>query len=144
MTLAALLPTVNALLNGASAVLLFLGWRAIRGGRPEAHRKLMLGACTSSVLFLAGYFTRIALTGTHRFPGAGPLRVFYLAVLASHTLLAAVCLPLVLRTLQFSLTSRYPEHRRIARFTWPVWMYVSFTGVLVYVLLYRIGPTIPN
>lgn len=141
MTLAAVLPTVNALLNATSAVLLFLGWRAIRAGAPERHRALMLGACSSSVLFLAGYFTRIALTGTHRFPGGGPLKALYLAVLASHTVLAALTLPLVLRTLQLSLGRRFPEHRRIARVTFPVWMYVSVTGVAVYVLLYHLAPT---
>lgn len=136
MTLAAVLPSVNALLNATSAALLFLGWRAIRAGQRERHRALMLGACGSSVLFLAGYFTRIALTGTHRFPGAGALKALYLAVLASHTVLAALTLPLVLRTLQLSLTSRFPEHRRIARVAFPVWMYVSVTGVAVYVMLY--------
>jgi putative membrane protein len=140
MTPAGALPTLNALLNACSAVLVFLGWRAIRGGRRALHRKLMLGACASSVLFLAGYLTRIALTGTHRFPGTGALRALYLAVLVSHTLLAAVTLPLVLRTLFLSLAERFSEHRRIARFTLPVWMYVSVTGVLVYVLLYRIAP----
>jgi putative membrane protein len=140
VTLAAVLPTVNALLNATSAALLFLGWRAIRAGRPERHRALMLGACSSSVLFLAGYFTRIALTGTHRFPGGGALKALYLAVLASHTVLAALTLPLVLRTLQLSLGRRFPEHRRVARLTFPVWMYVSVTGVAVYVLLYHLAP----
>ncbi|HEX9290923.1 MAG TPA: DUF420 domain-containing protein [Anaeromyxobacteraceae bacterium] len=140
MTLASALPTVNAALNATSATLLFLGWRAIRAGRRELHRALMLGACGSSVLFLAGYFTRIALTGTHRFPAGGALRIVYLAILASHTVLAALTLPLALRTLQLSLGARYVEHRRIARVTFPVWMYVSLTGVAVYVMLYWIAP----
>ncbi len=140
MTLAALLPSLNAALNACSAVLLFLGWRAIRAGRRDAHRNLMIAACASSVLFLAGYFTRIALTGTHRFPGVGALRATYLAVLGSHTVLAALTLPLVLRTLQLSLGARFPEHRRIARFTFPIWIYVSITGVVVYVLLYHVAP----
>lgn len=142
MTLADALPTVNALLNAASAFLLFLGWRAIRRGERVVHRRLMLAACGSSVLFLVTYFTRIALTGTHRFPGSGALRAFYLVVLGSHTVLAAVTLPLVLRTLFLSFRERFPEHRRIARYTLPIWMYVSVTGVLVYVLLYRIAPAI--
>ncbi len=139
MTLAGLLPSVNAALNAASATLLFLGWRAIRAGRRERHRALMLAACASSVLFLASYFTRIALTGTHRFPGGGALRATYLGVLASHTLLAALTLPLAIRTLQLSLGRRFPEHRRVARVTLPVWLYVSITGVAVYVMLYWIA-----
>ncbi len=140
MTLAILLPSVNAVLNATSATLLFLGWRAIRAGRVARHRALMLGACSSSVLFLAGYLTRIALTGTHRFPGGGPLRLAYLVILASHTVLAALTLPLALRTLQLSLGARFEEHRRLARFTLPVWMYVSLTGVIVYVMLYHLAP----
>ena len=139
MTVGELLPSVNAALNATCAVLLFLGWRAVRRGDRALHRKLMLAACACSALFLAGYFTRIALTGVHRFPGAGALRVTYLAVLTSHTLLAALTLPLALRTLQLSLGARFPEHRRIARVTFPVWIYVSVTGVAVYVLLYRIA-----
>ena len=139
-SLAAALPTVNASLNAASAALLLMGWRAIRAGRRELHRALMLGACASSVLFLGGYFTRIALTGTHRFPAGGTLRVTYLTVLASHTILAALTLPLVLRTLQLSLGQRFPEHRRVARLTLPVWMYVSVTGVAVYIMLYHLAP----
>jgi putative membrane protein len=134
------LPSVNATLNAASAVLLFLGWRAIRGGRRELHKAFMIAACASSTLFLVGYVTRMALTGAHRFPGDGALRLAYIAVLASHTLLAALTLPLVIRTLQLSLTSRFAEHRRIARFTFPVWLYVSATGVAVYVMLYHLAP----
>ncbi|HYS81343.1 MAG TPA: DUF420 domain-containing protein [Anaeromyxobacteraceae bacterium] len=140
MTVGEILPSVNAGLNATCAVLLFLGWRAVRRGDRALHRKLMLAACASSVLFLAGYFTRIALTGMHRFPGSGALRATYLSVLASHTLLAALTLPLALRTLQLSLGERFPEHRRIARLTFPIWIYVSVTGVVVYVLLYRIAP----
>jgi putative membrane protein len=140
MSAASWLPSVNATLNAASAALLFLGWRAIRGGRRELHKTFMIAACASSTLFLAGYLTRMALTGTHRFPGDGALRLTYLAVLASHTVLAALTLPLVLRTLQLSLTSRFTEHSRIARFTFPVWLYVSATGVVVYVMLYHLAP----
>jgi putative membrane protein len=140
VSLGSVLPSVNAALNATAATLLFLGWRAIRRGDRDRHRRLMLGACASSVLFLAGYFTRIALTGTHRFPGVGALRLAYLAVLGSHTVLAALTLPLVLRTLQLSFTDRFGEHRRIARFTFPVWLYVSVTGVVVYVMLYHLAP----
>lgn len=140
MTLADLLPSLNAALNATSAVLLVLGFRAIRAGRRERHRALMLAAVASSVLFLASYLTRIALTGTHRFPGEGALRAAYLAILASHTLLAALAGPLVLRTLFLALRERFPDHRRIARWTLPVWLYVSVTGVVVYVMLYHLAP----
>ena len=140
MTLAAALPTANAALNATSAALLVLGWRAIRAGRRARHRALMLGACASSTLFLAGYFTRLALTGAHRFPGSGAARAAYLALLGSHTLLAALALPLALRTLQPSLGARFPGHRRVARLTLPVWLYVSVTGVVVYVVLYHLAP----
>jgi putative membrane protein len=102
----------------------------------------MLAACGSSALFLASYLTRVALTGTHRFPGSGLLRGFYLALLGSHTLLAALLLPFALRTLQLSLGARFPEHRRIAKVTFPAWLYVSVTGVAVYVMLYWIAPLV--
>ncbi|ACL64300.1 protein of unknown function DUF420 [Anaeromyxobacter dehalogenans 2CP-1] len=140
MTLAEILPTVNAVLNGTSAVLLLAGFVAIRRGARDVHRAFMLAACASSVLFLAGYFTRIALTGTHRFPGGGALRAAYLAVLGSHTLLAALAAPLILRTLFLAFRARFPDHRRIARAALPVWMYVSVTGVVVYVMLYHLAP----
>ncbi len=140
MTLGEVLPSVNATLNGTSAVLLVLGHRAIRRGDMVRHRALMLGALSSSTLFLAGYLTRIALTGTHAFPGTGAFRALYLAVLASHTLLAAVAAPLILRTLFLALKARFPAHRRIARGTLPVWLYVSVTGVVVYVMLYHLAP----
>jgi putative membrane protein len=140
VTLAEVLPTVNAALNATSAVLLVLGFRAIRARRVERHRALMLAALGSSLLFLAAYVTRIALTGTHAFPGTGALRAAYLAVLASHTILAALAGPLILRTLFLALRERFPAHRRIARVTLPVWLYVSVTGVVVYVMLYHLAP----
>lgn len=140
MTLADALPTVNAALNGTSALLLLAGWSAIRAKRRRLHRNLMLAALSASALFLAGYLTRLALTGTHRFPGGGALRAAYLALLASHTLLAAVVAPLVLRTVFLSLGGRFAEHRRLARWTFPIWIYVSITGVVVYVMLYHLAP----
>jgi putative membrane protein len=140
LTLGEALPPVNAALNGTAAILLVLGWRAIRGGDRARHRRLMLAACGTSALFLVSYLTRVALTGTHRFPGEGALRATYLAVLATHTVLAAACAPLVLRTVWLSLRSRFPEHRRIARVTLPIWLYVSVTGVVVYVMLYHVAP----
>ncbi len=140
MTLGGVLPTVNAALNALAFVLLGLGFAAIRRGDRERHRRLMLAACGASALFLVGYLTRLALTGTHRFPGDGPLKAAYLALLASHTVLAAFAAPLVLRTLFLALRDRFPDHRRIARATLPIWMYVSVTGVVVYVLLYHVAP----
>lgn len=140
MTLGDVLPSVNAALNATSATLLVLGFRAIRAGDRERHRALMLGALASSILFLAGYVTRIALTGTHAFPGSGAFRAFYLAILASHTLLAAAAAPMILRTLFLAFRERYTDHRRIARATFPVWLYVSVTGVAVYVMLYHLAP----
>lgn len=142
MTLGEALPGVNAALNGASAVLLLLGWRAIRAGDRERHRRLMLSALVTSALFLASYLTRVALTGTHRYPGGGALKAVYLAVLGSHTLLAAAVLPLVLVTLRRALRAKFPEHRRIARWTLPVWLYVSVTGVVVYLMLYQLAPRV--
>lgn len=143
MIVADVLPAVNATLNGTSAALVLLGWRAIRAGERERHRALMLAAFASSVLFLAGYLTRIALTGTHAFPGGGLLRTVYLLVLASHTVLAAAAAPMVLRTLFLAARARFPDHRRIARVTLPIWMYVSVTGVAVYVMLYHLAPHAP-
>ncbi len=139
-TLAALLPGVNATLNATSAVLLALGHRAIRRGAKETHRRLMLAAFGISLVFLAGYLTRLALTGTHRFPGTGAVRAGYVALLASHTLLAALLAPLALRTVFLAARDRFPAHRRIARITYPIWMYVSVTGVLVYAMLYQLAP----
>lgn len=134
------LPTVNASLNALSAALLLAGWRAIRAGRRERHRALMLSAVACSALFLASYLTRVALTGTHRFPGEGALRATYLAVLGTHTVLAAAALPMVLWALHLALRGRFEAHRRLARWTFPVWLYVSVTGVAVYVMLYHLAP----
>jgi len=143
MTAGEILPPVNALLNATSALLLLLGWRAIRAGNRERHRALMLSAFGASTLFLAGYLTRVALTGTHRFPGTGALRAAYLLLLGSHTLLAAAALPLVLTSFWLAFQGRFEKHRRLARWTLPAWLYVSVTGVLVYLVLYWIAPLTP-
>lgn len=142
MSVAALLPAWNALLNATSAVLLVLGHRAIRAGHRERHRRLMVGAVAVSTVFLASYLTRVALTGTHRFPVGGAWRWLYLAVLLSHTALAVVAAPMALRTLFLGLKGRFADHRALARFTFPVWLYVSVTGVLVYLLLYQVAPAL--
>jgi len=142
VSLGEILPPVNAALNASSAALVFLGWRAIRAGQRARHRNLMLSALGTSALFLVGYLTRIALTGTHRFPGTGWLRSGYLLLLGSHTILAAVIVPLIAVTLWLAWKGRFDAHRRIARYTLPAWLYVSVTGVLVYVMLYWVAPKV--
>ena len=139
MTLASALPGVNATLNALSGALAAAGFVAIRRGRRDLHRRLMLSAVASSVLFLTGYLARLSLTGVHRFPGRGALRATYLAILGSHTVLAAVAAPLVLLTLTLALRRRFATHRRVARATLPIWLYVSVTGVVVYALLYGVA-----
>jgi putative membrane protein len=137
VTLGEALPSVNAAMNGASACALFTGYWAIRTRRLSLHWKCMAVAFAASGLFLVGYLTRFALTGVHHY--AGPGRTFYLALLATHTLLAVVALPLILRTMWLSaVRRRFQAHRRVAVWTFPVWAYVSVTGVVVYFMLYRL------
>ena len=134
------LPALNAVLNAASAVLVVLGYRAIRRLQVERHRKLMLSAAAVSAVFLVSYLTYHAQVGSVRFTAQGLPRTIYFAVLVSHTILAAAILPLVLRTLYLGLKRRDDRHRRIARWTLPIWLYVSVTGVVVYLMLYRLYP----
>lgn len=137
MTLASVLPSVNAALNATSACALFLGYWAIRRRRYQLHWKCMAAAFAASGLFLVGYLTRIALTGVHRY--AGPFRGFYLGLLGTHTVLAVVVLPFILRTMWLSaVRRRFVQHRKVAVWTFPIWAYVSVTGVLVYLMLYRL------
>ena len=140
MSLVDLLAPLNALLNATAGLLLFLGWRAIKRGDREVHRRFMIGAVSVSAVFLLSYLTRVALTGTHRFPGEGALRWLYLAVLVSHTILAVAVAPMALRSLALGWTGRIERHRRLARITFPVWLYVSVTGVVVYLMLYQVAP----
>jgi putative membrane protein len=135
--LGATLALVNALLNGTSALLLCGGFIAIRARRRDLHGKLMASAFVVSCVFLVSYLVRVYVSGTHRYPGTGAWRAIYLAVLGTHMLLAAVTPPLAIRTLYLATKRRFAEHRRLVRFTLPIWMYVSVTGVLVYVLLYH-------
>ena len=143
------LPVVNASLNGLSAVFLGIGYALIRQGRQSAHRKFMLAAFVASTLFLIsyltyhGYLAYVLHRGPTRFLEPAWFRPIYLALLMTHTLLAVVILPLVLITLSRGLRGRFDPHRRIARWTWPLWMYVSVTGVLIYFLLYQIFPQHP-
>jgi putative membrane protein len=136
-TLASHLAFVNAILNGTSAVLLFGGWLSIRRGRRDLHWKCMAGAFIVSCLFLTSYLTRMALSGAHAYPGSGAWKAIYFTVLITHMILAITVPPLALRTLFLARKKRFAEHRRIVRYTLPIWMYVSVTGVAVYVLLYH-------
>jgi len=131
------LPTLNAFLNGTSAALLVTGWFLIRSGLKEAHRKAMTAAFVCSVLFLASYLTYHAFVGSVRFPGTGTARIVYLAILLTHTLLAAAAGPLALAVFVLARRGRFATHRRLARWTLPLWLYVSVTGVVVYLMLYR-------
>jgi putative membrane protein len=131
------LPAVNALLNGTAAVLLAIGWTCIRRGRIDAHRRCMLAAFTASCLFLVSYVVYHAQAGSRPFTGQGLARSVYFVILVTHVLLAATILPLALVTLRRALGGDYARHRRIARWTFPVWMYVSVTGVVIYLMLYH-------
>jgi uncharacterized membrane protein YozB (DUF420 family) len=135
--LLAMLPTVNALLNAISASLLVGGYACIRRKDVDAHRRCMLAAFVVSVLFLVSYLTLRYLAGVTRFPGQGWIRPVYFTILLSHTVLAAGMLPLITVTLARALRGHVARHRQIARWTLPVWLYVSVTGVLVYWMLYR-------
>ncbi len=140
---AAHIPTFNAALNGVATVLITTGWICIRTGRRTAHRACMLGAAAASALFLVGYVThKILVRGVHT-PFAGPenLRAPYLVMLASHIVLAAAIAALVPRTFLFAINGEYDRHRRWARWTFPLWLYVSVTGVLVYFSLYVWWPS---
>lgn len=131
------LPTLNATLNATSGILLTIGWLLIRARRREAHRAVMIAASVVSTLFLISYVIYHAKVGSVPFTRQGPVRTIYFAVLVSHVVLAAAVLPLALITLSHGLRSRFARHRAIARWTLPIWLYVSVTGVLVYVLLYQ-------
>ena len=135
----AALPVLNALLNGASAALLTAGWLFVRRRRIAAHRACMLGAFCVSVLFLVSYVAYHALAGSRPFAGQGWVRALYFAVLVPHIVLAAAMVPFVLTTLYRALRGDFARHARLARWTLPVWLYVSITGVLVYWLLYHLG-----
>jgi uncharacterized membrane protein YozB (DUF420 family) len=132
------LPTVNAILNSTSAVLLLVGWRLIMQRRIQAHRICMGSALGTSALFLASYLFYHYHHGSTRFSGTGLLRTVYLTILTSHTILAVVILPMILVTVARALRDDRPAHRRIARWTLPLWLYVSVTGVIVYLMLYHL------
>ncbi len=134
------LPTLNAALNTASALLLLTGWWLIRHGRRDAHRRAMLLAVATSTLFLVSYLAYHFEVGSVRFTGQGPIRTVYFAILLGHTVLAAAIVPLVLVTLRRALRGRFEAHRALARITLPLWLWVSVSGVVVYWMLYRLEP----
>lgn len=133
------LPTVNASLNSLAFLLLLLGYWRIRRGRRDDHRNAMVAAVVSSTLFLISYLIYHAQEGSVRFTGTGPARTFYFAILISHTILAAAVPFLAGITVWHALKQRWERHRRIARWTLPIWLYVSVTGVVVYWMLYRMS-----
>jgi len=133
------LPTLNACLNGTAAVLLFLGWRAIKRGKPETHARFMKAALATSILFLISYgihHSRGILTRYERQDWTRPL---YLAILISHTILAVVIVPMVIMTVRRAFKGEFARHKQLARWTLPIWFYVSVTGVVIYLMLYQMG-----
>lgn len=134
------LPAVNATLNAISAVLLVIGYVLIRQRRIEQHRKVMLAAFATSTLFLICYVIYHANAGSRPFTGQGTVRTVYFFVLITHIVLAALVPPMALITLVRGLGARYDKHARLARWTLPIWLYVSVTGVIVYVMLYQLYP----
>lgn len=131
------LPALNAVLNALSGVLLTAGYVMIRQRRIAAHRACMLAAFSTSVLFLTSYVIYHANIGSRPFPGQGSVRLAYFTLLISHVLLAATILPMAIVTLRRGLRAQYDPHVRIARWTFPLWMYVSVTGVVIYLMLYQ-------
>jgi uncharacterized membrane protein YozB (DUF420 family) len=130
------LPLVNATLNGIAGTLLVIGWMLIKRRRIQAHRRVMIAAFSTSALFLVSYVTYHANAGSRPYHGTGAMRAIYFAILLPHILLAAAVLPLALVTLSRGLRRDDARHRRIARITLPIWLFVSVTGVLVYLMLY--------
>ena len=135
------LPFVNAFFNSVSAAAIVMGVRAIRGGRRDVHQRWMFTALASSAVFLVSYVIYHALHGDSRFLGQGVVRPIYFAILISHILLSIVALPMVLSTFYLSLSGRFSAHRRLARWTFPIWLYVSITGVVVFGMLRVFGAT---
>jgi len=131
-------PALNASLNGTTAVLLAVGWLLIRAGKREAHRWTMVTAFCVSTAFLACYLYYHAHHGVTRYAGTGWLRPVYFTILGTHTVLATLVLPVILRTLYLAAKERFEEHRAAAKWAFPIWLYVSTTGVVVYWMLYRL------
>jgi putative membrane protein len=134
------LPALNAVLNATSAILLSAGYRFIRRRQITAHKRCMLAACATSALFLMSYLTYHYYVGSMPFRGQGWVRPLYFTILISHTALAATIVPLAIMTLFRAWKADFRRHARLARWTWPIWMYVSVTGVIIYVMLYQLFP----
>jgi uncharacterized membrane protein YozB (DUF420 family) len=132
------LPALNASLNATAGVLLVTGYTLIRRGHVRRHRAVMIAACAVSTLFLISYLVYHANIGSKPFPGHGPLRLVYYTILLTHVVLAATVLPLAFITLSRGLKARFDRHVPIARWTFPIWLYVSVTGVIVYLMLYTL------
>jgi uncharacterized membrane protein YozB (DUF420 family) len=132
------LPALNATLNGVAALFLLAGYLCIRTGRREMHKRCMLGALTASALFLTSYVIYHAQSGSRPFTGEGASRIVYFSILVTHVVLAAAILPLALVTTARGLRSHFERHVRIARWTLPIWLYVSVTGVVIYLMLYQL------
>jgi len=130
-------PALNAMLNGSCAFFLLAGYVAIHRGDRELHRRCMLAAVTTSGLFLTSYLIRFATSGAHRYAGDGWDKTLYLVILFSHMVLAVAVVPLVVRALWLAIRGRFDAHRRVVRWLWPMWAYVSVTGVVVYFMLYH-------
>jgi putative membrane protein len=135
------LPHLNAILNALSGVLLVVGYMFIRRRKINAHRNCLLAALATSTVFLASYLTYHYFHGSTRFTGTGLVRPIYFAILLTHTILAALIVPFIGVTLYRAARGDYRRHRRIARWTFPMWLYVSVTGVIVYLMLYQIYPS---
>ena len=131
------LPALNASLNGLSAMLLTAGYVLIRRGRRDLHKRFMLAALATSALFLISYVIYHLNTGSRPFPGQGAIRAVYFTILITHVILAAAIVPLALTTAARGLLDQYDRHVRIARWTLPIWLYVSVTGVVIYLMLYQ-------
>jgi len=140
MDLAEVLPPLLPTLNGVSVVLLITGFAAIRRGRRDRHRALMLANLGVSVLFVVVYVVEMSLVGITRFPGDDWVRSLFLGILTSHTILAVTLVPLVLATVYLAFKERFAEHRRIARVTFPIWLYISATGVVIYWMSHHLRP----
>lgn len=132
------LPTINAILNGTAALFLMGGWVAIKGGNEKLHKRFMVAALATSAAFLSCYLYYHYHHGSTPYQGEGFARVFYFAILLTHTPLAALMCPFILAAVWFALRGQYGRHTAITRWLWPVWIYVSITGVVIYVMLYRL------
>ena len=137
------LPLLNAFLNSTSAIFLLFAHHAAKLGRTSTHKKFMIAAIVVSSLFLASYLLYHSIHGTQHFAGQGFIRPVYFLILGTHTVLAAAVVPLVLVTLSRGLKAEFVAHKRMARWTYPIWLYVSVTGVVIYLMLYQLYPASP-